>query len=167
MMDRAFRRRKFIPTEQELGREVSTLEGVMTTSNSVANSIKMPIKPAVVCTELVSTPSQFLSEWTKTEVKRDGHLYQQEYSREQGNRTRASRGKATGTGTKVSFKPDPLVFKSPTGDRSSSDYEILRQRLQQLAFLNRGCKITLSDERSGQSESFCPMKKGSSNTSSS
>jgi DNA gyrase subunit B len=143
---------------KELGYEVSTLEGVMTVLKFGGKFDKDAYKTSGGLHGIGVKTVTFLSEWTKTEVKRDGHLYQQEYSRGKATGPVHRVGKATGTGTKVSFKPDPLVFKSPTGEPLKFDYDILQKRLQQLAFLNRGCKITLTDERSGQSESFCYEK---------
>jgi len=83
-----------------------------------------------------------LSEWLEVEVRRDGKVYHQRYSR--GNKVTELTviGKAKGTGTTVSFKPDPQIFTELT-----FSYDTLSTRLRELAFLNKGLLITLTDER--------------------
>jgi len=84
-----------------------------------------------------------LSEWLEVEVRwRDGHVYRQRYSRGQKLTELERVGKAKGTGTRVSFKPDPQIFTE-----RNYHYETLSNRLRELAFLNRGLLITLTDER--------------------
>jgi DNA gyrase subunit B len=85
-----------------------------------------------------------LSESLKVEIGRDGHLWTQEYERgtpqydlRQGEATEA-------TGTTISFLPDADIFETV-----DFDFSILEQRLRETAFLTRGLKITLTDERSG------------------
>ncbi len=60
-------------------------------------------------------------------------------------------GPATTTGTTVKFKPDPTIFKETT----HFEYTIVRDRIRQLAFLNKGLKITLIDKRDNTTEEFC------------
>lgn len=91
-----------------------------------------------------------LSEWTKVQVRQNGLLH--EISFERGVMTESLHilGKAEDTGTTVFFKPDPLIFET-----TIFDFEILRTRLQELAFLNQGLTITLSDLRGdGQSVTY-------------
>ena len=90
-----------------------------------------------------------LSEWMVTRVKRDGKLYEQRFSRGIPTTKLKVIGMAEGTGTLQQFKPDPQIFS--TLDFSS---DILQQRLRELAFLNRGLRINLSDERSDKKQSF-------------
>lgn len=59
-------------------------------------------------------------------------------------------GDAEHTGTTVKFKPDPLIFTETT----VFDYNVLRDRIQQLAFLNKGLKIIITDDRTGTTETF-------------
>ncbi|SGO77578.1 DNA gyrase subunit B [Mycobacterium tuberculosis] len=60
-------------------------------------------------------------------------------------------GKTKETGTRITFKPDPEIFTETT----EYDYEILQNRLRELAFLNQGLRILLSDERGeGKSNEF-------------
>ena len=92
-----------------------------------------------------------LSEWTEAEVRRNGKVYHQEYER--GKAITASRKSAPSpdnrTGTKITFKPDPEIFHNAT-----FDYDTLEVRLRELAFLNKGLAIRLTDERTGKEETF-------------
>src|SRR4051794_20431186 len=85
-----------------------------------------------------------LSETVKVEVRRDGHLWTQEYDRGTP-RYDLKQGEATEeTGTTITFLPDADVFET-----LDFDFSILEQRLRETAFLTRGLKIVLTDERSG------------------
>ena len=91
-----------------------------------------------------------LSEWLDIEVYQDGKIHFQHYERG----IPADRLKVTGdtelTGTKVTFMPDAEIFET-----LDFKYDILRSRLRELAFLNKGLIIELSDERDGRKETFC------------
>lgn len=91
-----------------------------------------------------------LSKWMMVEVKREGKKYQQEFSKGDALYPLKAIEEAKGTGTKVSFKPDPDVFKETT--EFSFDY--LSQRLRELAFLNKGVRIYLEDERNKKKHEF-------------
>jgi DNA gyrase subunit B len=84
-----------------------------------------------------------LSEWFLVEIHRDDKAYEQRYERGVPVTDVTVIGSSTHTGTIVTFKADHLVFTETT----VYDYEILRNRIQQLAFLNKGIKITISDQR--------------------
>src|SRR3954462_5766564 len=85
-----------------------------------------------------------LSETIKVEVRRDGHVWTQEYDRG-APRYDLRRGEPTEeTGTTITFLPDADVFET-----LDFDFSILEQRLRETAFLTRGLKISLTDERSG------------------
>ncbi len=90
-----------------------------------------------------------LSEWMITRVKRDGKLYEQKFSRGIATSKLKVLGPADGTGTIQHFKPDPQIFA--TLDFS---LDILQQRLRELAFLNRGLRIELIDERTDKKQTF-------------
>ncbi len=90
-----------------------------------------------------------LSEWLELEIKQNGKVYQQRYERGNPQAPLAETGTTTTMGTKVTFKPDFQIFE----DREYS-YDILSQRLRELAFLNRGLKITIADERSSKKQTF-------------
>jgi DNA gyrase subunit B len=90
-----------------------------------------------------------LSEWMDVYVSRDGGLYHQRYERGKPVTGVDKVGTAVGTGTKTVFKPDPGIFETLEFQR-----DILTNRLRELAFLNKGIKITLSDERTGVTDTF-------------
>ncbi len=83
-----------------------------------------------------------LSEWLVVDVYRDGKIYEMQFSR--GNITKEMQivGTTDQHGTKVTFKPDPVMF-----DTTEYDYETLHTRMREQAFLNAGLQITISDER--------------------
>jgi len=84
-----------------------------------------------------------LSEWFKVEVSRDGKVYCMEFARGVTTRKLTVVGKSKHTGTLITFKPDATIFTITT----EFNFEILANRLRELAFLNPGVEITLSDER--------------------
>jgi DNA gyrase subunit B len=85
-----------------------------------------------------------LSESLIVEVRRDGHVWCQEYERGAPQADLAQGEATSDTGTTVSWLPDAEIFES-----LELDFSILEQRLRETAFLTRGLKITLTDERSG------------------
>tara|TARA_Y100000766_G_scaffold281546_1_gene293259 strand:- start:2979 stop:5531 length:2553 start_codon:yes stop_codon:yes gene_type:complete len=92
-----------------------------------------------------------LSIWFKAEIYRDGNVNYIEF--EQGKTTKKLEviGKTKKTGTKITFLPDPEIFTVTTEYK----FEILHHRLRELAFLNPGITIVLTDEREdGKSETF-------------
>jgi DNA gyrase subunit B len=91
-----------------------------------------------------------VSEWFEAEVRRDGKVYHLRC--EQGKTTQKMKviGETKKTGTKITFKPDPEIFKITREFK----YEILANRLRELAFLNPGVSINLTDDRSQKTERF-------------
>ena len=90
-----------------------------------------------------------LSDWLEVEVKRDGKIYHQRYERGKTVSKLTIIGKSTNTGTKITFKPDKSIFT-----KTEYSYDILSQRLRELAFLNKGLKIKLEDERTEKESVF-------------
>jgi len=92
----------------------------------------------------------------EVEIRRDGKVYRQTYS--QGHTTSPLEviGTATDTGTKIHFVPDPSIFT----DTTVYEFKILRKRLRELAFLNKGLRITLKDERAGQEKEEVYLQNG-------
>ena len=90
-----------------------------------------------------------LSDWLEVEVKRDGKIYHQRYERGKTVSKLTVIGKSTTTGTKITFKPDKTIFS-----KIDFSYDILSQRLRELAFLNKGLKIKLIDERLEKEATF-------------
>lgn len=83
-----------------------------------------------------------LSEWMVVEVARDGKIHRQRYERGVAVTKLEIIGDADYTGTKTTFKPDPEIF-----DELIFDYDVLLKRFRELAFLNKGLKIQLIDDR--------------------
>lgn len=91
-----------------------------------------------------------LSELVIVQVKREGHIFQQEYRKGAPQYDIKVIGDTDETGTQVTFTPDPEIFTETT----VYDYETLQSRIRELAFLNKGIEIVLTDERTGVSNSF-------------
>ncbi|HKY09769.1 MAG TPA: DNA topoisomerase (ATP-hydrolyzing) subunit B [Candidatus Binatia bacterium] len=90
-----------------------------------------------------------LSETLEVEIKRDGKVYQQSYKRGDPQESLKEVGVSKERGTRVTFKPDATIFET-----TDFSFDILSQRLRELAFLNRGVKITIEDERSQKKHEF-------------
>ncbi len=90
-----------------------------------------------------------LSDWLDLEIWRDGEVWEQSYEKGVPTSKLKSSGKTRKTGTKITFHADPSIFTT-----TSYSFDTLSQRLRELAFLNKGLKITLEDERSGKKAEF-------------
>lgn len=90
-----------------------------------------------------------LSEKLVVDVKRDGKVYTQEYSRGITKTKLKEKGKAEGTGTTITFWPDPEIFST-----TIFDYKVLETRFREIVFLNPGLKIILEDKEKGKKEDF-------------
>ncbi|MEN8078965.1 DNA topoisomerase (ATP-hydrolyzing) subunit B [Clostridioides difficile] len=86
-----------------------------------------------------------LSEYCEVTVTREGFIWQQKYSRGNVLSDLTKIGESDGHGTKVIFKPDHEIF-----EETEFDFEVLSSRLRELAFLNKGIAITLTDKREGE-----------------
>ena len=84
----------------------------------------------------------FLSEWLRLEIKREGGVYEQEYKTGIPVAPLKQTGKSTKTGTKITFKPDSDIFTT-----TEYSFDKLSERLREKAFLNKGIRITIIDER--------------------
>ena len=89
-----------------------------------------------------------LTSWMRVRVLREGKIHEMAFSR--GDKTEDMKilGDTTETGTIVTFMPDPEIFKEGT----DFVYETLKERMRELAFLNKGLTITLSDKRAGREQ---------------
>ncbi|MCB9359220.1 DNA topoisomerase (ATP-hydrolyzing) subunit B [Candidatus Woesearchaeota archaeon] len=90
-----------------------------------------------------------LSSFLTVQVKRDGKIYMQKYEKGIPLAEVDVIGDAENTGTIVLFKPDATIFETTT-----FEYDILANRLRELAFLNRGIRIVLTDERVDKKQEF-------------
>jgi len=91
-----------------------------------------------------------LSDWLEVEVKRDGKTYHQRYEKGRTASKLTIIGKSQKTGTKVTFKADKEIFTV----KIDYSYDILANRLRELAFLNKGINIEFKDERTDKSNIF-------------
>ncbi len=91
-----------------------------------------------------------VSEWFEAEVRRNGQIYQMRFAQGLTTQKMLVVGETKKTGTKITFRPDPEIFKTTR----EFQYEILAKRLRELAFLNPGVRIELNDERAQKGEVF-------------
>ena len=134
---------------EEMDREVSTLEGVMTVLKFGGKFEKGAYQTSGGLHGVGVTVVNFLSEWCEVEVSREGHVWQQEYQRGEPTGPVRKMGTTTRTGTKTTFKPDPQIFP-----QTKFSLDVLARRLRELAFLNSGVKISFVDAASGNTENF-------------
>jgi DNA gyrase subunit B len=90
-----------------------------------------------------------LSEWLEVEVHRDGKIHFQRYQRGEKTTNLEVRGETSKMGTLVRFKPDPDIFSN-----SKLHYETIYKRIRELAYLNRGLKISIQDLNTDQEDTF-------------
>ena len=142
-----------IPTEIHPKEGVSTVEVVFTKVNAGGkfggdSGYKVSSGLHGVGVKAVNA----LSEWLEAEISQNGHVYKQVYNRGVPQRPLAIVGDTQKTGTRVTFFPDAEIFETTV-----FKYDILRVRLKELAFLNKGLTITLTDKRPGKerTDSFC------------
>ncbi|MCI0532101.1 MAG: toprim domain-containing protein, partial [candidate division Zixibacteria bacterium] len=90
-----------------------------------------------------------LSEWCEVEVYREGKIYYQKYERGNAKAEVKETGKTNKTGTKTDFKPDQEIFP-----KIDFNFDVVSARLRELAFLNKGLEISITDERSKKSHNF-------------
>src|SRR3954454_7631449 len=134
---------------EEISRDVSTLEGVMTVLQFGGKFEKGAYQTSGGLHGVGVTVVNFLSEWCEVEVCRDGQVYHQEYERGIPKTDVRRVGQTTKRGTKTTFKPDPQIFPN-----TKFIFSTLQKRMQELAFLNQGVRITIADDRSGEKESY-------------
>jgi DNA gyrase subunit B len=138
-----------IPVEEHPVAKRSTLEVVMTTVGAGAKFGKGAYRVSAGLHGIGAKAVTALSEWVEAEVRRNGKVYFQEYERGRPITEVKERGIATHTGTRITFNPDPELFKD-----ASFQYDTLQRRLRELAFLNKGLGITLIDEAKNKEERF-------------
>ncbi|RIK84620.1 MAG: DNA gyrase subunit B [Planctomycetota bacterium] len=138
-----------IPVDVHSDLGFSTLQGVMTVLKFGGKFDKGAYQVSGGLHGVGVTVVNFLSEWCEVEVCRGGHVYQQEYERGVPTGDVRRVGATDRRGTKTTFKPDPTIFPV-----TKFEYPVLYKRLQELAFLNRGVRITFKDDRVGEGDAF-------------
>ncbi|MHC1729728.1 MAG: DNA topoisomerase (ATP-hydrolyzing) subunit B [Syntrophobacteraceae bacterium] len=83
-----------------------------------------------------------LSEYLEVEIRRDGKVYHQRYERGEPKTELLVKGETQRRGTRITFQPDPLIFET-----TEISFDIIAERMRELAFLNSGVRIELADER--------------------
>lgn len=91
-----------------------------------------------------------LSEWLEVEIWQDGQVFEQVYNRGTPAAPLQVTGVTRKRGTKITFKPDETIFET-----IECSFDVLAQRLRELAFLNKGLSISLTDKRSQKEQVFC------------
>ncbi len=134
-----------IPTEIHKQKKKSALEVVMTVLHAGGKFDHKAYKVSGGLHGVGVSVVNALSEWLEVEVRRNGKIYFQKYLRGVPQKDVKVIGEAKKTGTKVVFKPDAKIFET-----IDFKYDILANRMKELAFLNKGIKIKIRDERGKQ-----------------
>jgi len=139
-----------IPIDRHKTEKKSALEVVMTKLHAGGKFDSRTYKVAGGLHGVGVSVVNGLSEWLEAESRRDGKIHRQRYARGKPTSGITQVGKASSTGTRVTFKADKEIFKSGI----AYSFETLSHRLRELAFLNKGLSITLKDERSDKEAKF-------------
>ena len=138
-----------IPVEMHPTIGISTLEAILTMTGVGGKFDKGTYKVSLGLHGMGAKAVTALSEWVEARVQRNGRTYKQEYERGKAITPVKEIGASKRTGTSIKFKPDPQIFHE-----ARFDYDTLEGRFRELAFLNKGLPIRLTDERSGKDEVF-------------
>src|ERR1044071_4284693 len=138
-----------IPVDLHTTEKVSAAEVVLTKLHAGGKFDKASYKVSGGLHGVGISVVNALAETLEVEIKRDGKVYQQSYKRGDPQGKLQEIGKSKERGTRVTFKPDGTIFES-----IEFSFDILSQRLRELAFLNKGVKITIEDERTQKKHEF-------------
>jgi DNA gyrase subunit B len=138
-----------IPVDMHETEQVPALEVVMTKLHAGGKFDNKSYKVSGGLHGVGVSVVNALAEFLEVEVYRDGKIYYQRFER--GDKVTELKviGQTAKKGTKVHFKPDPDIFET-----LEFDFETLSRRMRELAFLTRGVKIQIADERTGKSKEF-------------
>ena len=131
-----------IPVGQHEKLQKSALEVVMTVLHAGGKFDKDTYKVSGGLHGVGVSCVNALSDYMRAEVRREGKIWMQEYSKGIPQTEVAAVGESDKTGTTITFHPDPEIFSN-----IEFKYEALSNRLKELSFLNRGLKLTITDER--------------------
>ncbi|MCL2457931.1 MAG: DNA topoisomerase (ATP-hydrolyzing) subunit B [Desulfobulbus sp.] len=139
-----------IPVDMHPTEQMSALELVMTTLHAGGKFDHSSYKVSGGLHGVGVSVVNALSVRTVAEVKRNGKIYRQDYARGARVGDLETVGESSETGTTIFFKPDPEIFTETT----DFQYEIVKNRIRELAFLNKNIRITLKDERDGAENEY-------------
>ena len=141
-----------IPVAKHPQRKIPTLEVVLTVLHAGGKFDNDAYKVSGGLHGVGVSVVNALSKRLVARVKRDGGIYEMEFQRGKTTKKMQKVGETKATGTTVTFWPDDMIFESTV-----YDYDTLHDRLQETAFLNKGLKITLTDEREliPRTDEFC------------
>jgi len=131
-----------IPVDLHPTEKISALEVVMTRLNAGGKFSKDSYKVSGGLHGVGVSVTNALSEWCEVEVHRDGNIYHQKYIRGVPQQPVSVAGETEDRGTITRFKPDAAVFQE-----LDFSFDLLSGRLRELAFLNKGLQISITDER--------------------
>ncbi len=134
---------------EQFGREMSTLEGVMTVLKFGGKFEKKAYQTSSGLHGVGVTVVNFLSQWCEVAVERDGFVWTQSYERGVATGPVQKGNPSKRHGTKTVFKPDSAIFP-----QTKFNFDTLNKRLQELAFLNSGIRIKFFDARINEGDEF-------------
>ncbi|MBI2859061.1 MAG: DNA topoisomerase (ATP-hydrolyzing) subunit B [Chloroflexi bacterium] len=138
-----------IPVDVHPVTKVSALETVMTVLHAGAKFSHGAYRVSSGLHGVGASVVNALSSWMKVQVRRDGKVYIQQYQRGHPLGPVQGEGQSESSGTTASFLPDPEIFSE-----TRFDFDTLRERLRELAFLNKDVSIQLVDERSSEDVTY-------------
>ncbi|MBI2830207.1 MAG: DNA gyrase subunit B, partial [Chloroflexi bacterium] len=138
-----------IPVDIHPVTNTSALETVMTTLHSGAKFGGKIYQVSGGLHGVGASVVNALSASLKVDIKRDGKLYHQEYCRGAAQMPVSVVGEAPGTGTTITFLADELIFGKP-----NYDFDIIAERIREMAYLNKDLEISIQDERKEQEKTF-------------
>ena len=131
-----------IPVDKHPTKKIPTLEVVLTILHAGGKFDNNAYKVSGGLHGVGSSVVNALSKKLVVQVRRDGSIYEMQFARGKTTEKMKIVGKSKTTGTTITFWPDDEIFETTV-----FDYDTLHDRLQEMAFLNRGLKIVLTDER--------------------
>ena len=138
-----------IPVDIHPEENKPAVEVVMTILHAVGKFNKNTYKVSGGLHGVGISVTNALSEYLEVEIKRDNKIYKQRYEKGKTASQFEIVGESNETGTKVTFLPDKTIFTT-----TEFDYDILSNRIKELAFLNKGLKLFIKDERNNKEELF-------------
>ena len=139
-----------IPVEPHPTMDATALEVVMTKLHAGGKFDKDNYKISGGLHGVGVSVVNALSEYLEVTVHRDGDIHRMRFEKGEIKKPLSVIGDTDRTGTSITFKPDPEIFQEVT----TFEYETVQTRLRELAFLNRGTKILLKDERTDEEDEF-------------